>query len=395
MARRHRRRSSGTGSIFGPDHRGYYTAQVHVGYYANGRRRFARKQSKRESEIVAWMDQQTIKRGAGLDLAPERVTVEHFLKSWLAGVARSNRYSTHRGYAQICRDHVIPRVGKVLMSKLSGPQVQAILDDLDGAGRSRNTIRNVKACLRAATAGVEKTYPSAYDAVRLAKLPKRRTTAATVRALTPEQAQLLLIAVESERLKALYWTTLLLGLRRGEALGLLLDDLDLDGGRLRISGSMQRQTGKGMVRLDYAKTEASETWVPLPDALLPVLHEHLAMLDEERTYHKWREHGLLFPSSIGTPLGDRNLVTHYKKMLARAGLPPIRFHDLRHTCATLLIALGVHPRIVMEILRHAQISTTMNIYGHAIPEVNRQASNALGRLVQPATIELPQKVRKE
>jgi hypothetical protein len=129
VARRQRRRSSGTGSIFGPDKRGYFSAQIHVGYYANGRRKFARKQSKRESEVVAWMNQQTIKRGAGLAIAPERITVEQFLNAWLERVERDNRYSTHRGYEQICRVHVIPRIGKVLMSKLNLPQVQAILDE--------------------------------------------------------------------------------------------------------------------------------------------------------------------------------------------------------------------------------------------------------------------------
>jgi integrase len=82
-------------------------------------------------------------------------------------------------------------------------------------------------------------------------------------------------------------------------------------------------------------------------------------------------------------------------MLQRAGLPDIRFHDLRHSCATLLITLNVHPRIVMEVLRHAQISTTMNIYSHALPQVNRDALNALGALVKPETMSIPRKVRKE
>src|SRR5262245_59150413 len=100
MARRQRRRSSGTGSIFGPDARGYFTAQIHVGYYANGRRKFDRKQSKRESDVVVWMEQQTVKRAQGIALAPERVTVEQFLGAWLERVERANRYSTHRGYSQ-------------------------------------------------------------------------------------------------------------------------------------------------------------------------------------------------------------------------------------------------------------------------------------------------------
>ncbi len=182
----------------------------------------------------------------------------------------------------------------------------------------------------------------------------------------------------------------MLGLREGEILGLHLDDLNLDEQTLHVRGAAQYQKGRGIVMVP-TKTAASEALLSIPDVLVPVFVEHLAMLDEERTYSKWREHGLLFPSTVGTPISARNLVRHFKKMLERAGLPDIRFHDLRHSCATLLIAQGVHPRVVMEILRHTQISTTMNIYRHAIPEVNREAANALGELIKPQTLELPTK----
>jgi integrase len=107
---------------------------------------------------------------------------------------------------------------------------------------------------------------------------------------------------------------------------------------------------------------------------------------------KWVEEGLLFPSTRGTPLSARNLVRGFKQMLERAELPDIRFHDLRHSWATLLISLGIHPRIVLEILRHSQISTTMNIYGHVIPEVNREATNALGDLLKSKQRSQQQKI---
>ncbi|HEY3232240.1 MAG TPA: site-specific integrase [Roseiflexaceae bacterium] len=170
-----------------------------------------------------------------------------------------------------------------------------------------------------------------------------------------------------------------------------LDDLDLDNRTLGVSGAAQYQ--KGIVIVP-AKTAASETRLPIPDLLVPVLREHLAMLDEERTYDKWREQGLLFPSTKGTPISNRNLIRRFKAMLQRAELPDIRFHDLRHSCASLLIALGLHPRVVMETLRHTQISTTMNVYGHAIPEINRDAVNALADLVKPEVLELSSNVKQ-
>jgi integrase len=180
----------------------------------------------------------------------------------------------------------------------------------------------------------------------------------------------------------------------GEVLGLHVEDVDLDAREMHIRGAMQYQKGRGNIVVP-TKTSASEAPLPIPDVLVPVLREHLAMLEEERTYSKWKEQGLLFPTAKGTPISARNLVRHFKLMLGRAGLPDVRFHDLRHSCATLLITQGVHPRIVMEILRHTQISTTMNIYAHAIPEVNRGALNSLGDLLKPQTMSIPRRVKKD
>jgi integrase len=387
------RRANGTGSIF-RDSRGYWTAQIACGYTPAGRVKYKKKRARTQGEVVAWMNAQTATAQGGYNLAPERVTVESYLKPWLAGVERAARYSTHKSYAQLCRDHIIPRIGKIQLSKIRLIHIQELLNALDDAGKARNTVRNVKACLQAALKGQEKEYPHAVAAVKNAKLPRKEKQAEpTIRALTPEQARIFLAAVEPERLKALYWVALLLGLREGEILGLRIIDIDLEKRTLRVAGAHQAQKGKGIVRV-ATKTEAGETLLPLPSALVPVLREHLAMLEEDRTYSQWREHGLLFPTTKGTPISARNLVRRFKKILEVNELPNIRFHDLRHSCATLLISLGVHPRVIMEILRHTQISTTMNLYGHAIPETSRAAVDQLGELVMPETLEIKRKVRK-
>lgn len=390
MAAQKKRRSSGTGSIF-KDARGYWTAQVFAGYKPNGKPKYISKRSKVERDVVAWLHEQTVKTSQNVNLAPARMTVQQFLELWLADDERSSRYSTHKGYAQICKDHVFPRIGRVLMTKLTKAAVQAVLDALHDAKKARNTIRNVRMCLITATDGCEKEYPLAYAAVRATKLPKlEKTHKATVQALTPEQARIFLAAVEQHRLKAFFWTALLLGLRRGELLGLRLVDIDLEAKTLRVTGAAQHQKGKGMVRVP-TKTAASEAPIAIPDVLVPVLLEHLDMLADERTYSKWKEQGILFPTTLGTIISERYLSATFKKVLKANDLPNIRFHDLRHSCATLLISLGVHPRIVMETLRHSQISTTMNIYAHVIPEVNRDALNQLGAFVMPETLEIPQK----
>lgn len=384
-----KRRADGTGSIF-KDARGYWTAQIAVGYTPAGRVKYRKKRSKVQADVIAWMKAQDVASAAGVNLAPERITVGDYFDRWLQGVERANRYSTHKAYAQLVKDHIKPSLGKLAVQKLRVHHVQALLDDLDKRERARNTIRNVRACMRAAFKGTDKEYPHALDAVRNAKLPVVKKKPAGVHALTPEQARTLLAAVEPLRTKALYWVALLLGLRQGELLALRVEDVDLKKKTLRVEGAHQPQKGKGIVRIP-TKTDASETLLPLPAALVPVLREHLAMLEQDRLYSRWQEKGLLFPTFKGTPISARNLFRDYKKILKANDLPDIRFHDLRHSCASLLISLNVHPRVVMEILRHTQISTTMNLYGHVIPGVNRDAVDQLGELVMPERLEMPER----
>jgi integrase len=282
-----KRRSSGSGSIF-KDARGYFTAQILVGYKDDGKPKYISKRNKVERVVVDWMKDQDSKAAQGINLAPERITVEEFLKRWLETVKRSNRYSTHKGYAQLCKDHIVPKIGKVLMSKVTIPHIQGIINTMHDKGLARNTIRNCKRCFATATADVALQYPGAFHAARAAKLPKVEKKEKPMHALTPEQVQLLLMVVEGERLKALYWVAVLLGLRQGELLGLRIEDVDLEAKTLHVRGAAQFQTGKYIVIVP-TKTSASETPLPIPDVLIPVLREHLDNLAEESTYSKWKQ----------------------------------------------------------------------------------------------------------
>lgn len=375
------RRASGTGSIY-QDKYGNWEARIAIGRFPNGKTRYKKHRATTERACVAWLKQQTIAESAGADLSPEKITVADFLDRWLRDVQSSARYSTHKSYAQLVRDHLKPTLGALLMTKLTKAHVQRLIDDLHAAGKARNTIRNVRAAGRAATADCARVYPGASAAFRESKVPKAAPKAPVQRALTPEQCRIFLAAVEGKRDRALYWTALLLGLRRGEVLGLRVADLDLGARTIVVETQLQAQTGKGQVRIP-TKSEAGRTTLPLPEVLIPVIERQLAQLADERVDARWKEQGLLFPTTRGTPQSGRNAVRAFKRVLAAAELPPIRFHDLRHSCASLLVSLNIHPKVIMEILRHSQISTTMNIYAHALPEINRDAANALGELVKP------------
>jgi integrase len=186
--------------------------------------------------------------------------------------------------------------------------------------------------------------------------------------LTSEQARALLVAVAGDSLEAAYHIALHLGCRRGEIMGLKWCHIDFSAGTLEVSGALQRVNGK-LIRVP-TKTNNVRI-LPLPEALARVLKAH-----KERQQARMHDSEYVFTTTVNTPVEPCNISSGFKNVLKRAGLPStIRFHDLRHTCATFLINEGVHLRVVMEILGHSTITTTADIYSHVLPKTTRDAVN--------------------
>jgi integrase len=165
-----------------------------------------------------------------------------------------------------------------------------------------------------------------------------------------------------------------LGLRRGELLGLRWEDLDLDRGTLTVAKTVQRVGGRLLV--DDTKSEASDATVPLPKITRRELLAHRDRQDKERIEageDVWQEHGLVSPTSVGTPIEPRSLNRHFDGIRTRGGLPGVRLHDLRHTVVTLLLELGTPPHVVQAIARHADLDVTLGIYAHTNLDAMREA----------------------
>jgi integrase len=171
------------------------------------------------------------------------------------------------------------------------------------------------------------------------------------------------------------------GLRQGELLGLRWDGVDLEGAALHVNQALQRVNGQ--LLLVPPKTARSRRSVSLPPMVVEALRHHKAGQREERLLAgpEWKETALVFTTRGGSPIEPRNATRSFKRVLARAGIREIRFHDLRHSCATLLLVQGVAPRVVMEILGHSQISLTMNTYSHVLPALQREAAVRLEALL--------------
>lgn len=201
-----------------------------------------------------------------------------------------------------------------------------------------------------------------------------------IRPLDREQVRALFEAAgeAGDRLEALYVVAVTAGLRRGELQSLKWEDIDLEARFPTLQVRRTLSEPRGGYIFEAPKSGKGRN-IRLTQRAAAALREHRKRQLEERMEHAglYSDHGLVFPSSTGAPLLGGNLNRAFKATLARAGLPEIRFHDLRHTCATLLLRQGVNPKFVQELLGHADISLTLNVYSHVLPDMGDAAAGAM------------------
>jgi integrase len=357
---------------------GRWTARVDLGY-VNGKRKRKQIYGKTRKEVAEQLKVLLRDQQQGLELDVQRQTVAHFLTRWLTDVVEpSTRPATFRVYAYIVRSHLIPQIGHHQLAKLTPQQVQAMLRRKREAGLSPATVQRVRDVLRNALTHALKWGLIVRNVAMLVEPPKveRRQ----LNPLTYAQAQRLLAAAKGDRYDALYRVALSLGLREGEVLGLRWEDIDLNDQRLHVRVAVQLVHGKPT--LVQPKTARSQRTLPLPATLVTVLKEHHVRQLEQRLLagSRWQETGLVFTSNLGTPIYPRNLLRSFYKLVERAGLPRMRFHDLRHSCATFLATQGVPARVAMEILGHSDIRLTLGVYTHVLDESKRDAAAVMDKL---------------
>ncbi len=334
-------------------------------------------------------------------------SVAAFLTYWLETVAVHRlRENTHTRYTACTRLYLIPGLGKKKLAKLTAKDVRTWLDQLrttcQCCARGLDTARDQPQCCAAGKccskrlspltlAYVHSVLKSALEhAVREEEIP--RNVARNVRMGTPrprrfeplttEEARAFLTATSGHRLSALFELALRTGLRKGELLGLRWEDLDLAGGTASIRRTLQRTNSSGLTALP-TKTQSSERRIALPTPCLRSLAQHRDQQRQEREAAGtgWKSSGYVFTRPNGAPIEGATLTRHFTALLRRARLRRIRFHDLRHSAATLLLEQGVELVVIKELLGHAHIGVTATVYAHVRLRLQRQAidllSNAL------------------
>lgn len=316
------------------------------------------------------------------------VTLGQYLeRNWLAVTlpqrVRSGRLgrSTFGSYRDMVRLHILPELGDEPLDGLSPARLRGWLIGLQDkpSARRRQKLRQGEEKLPEPGPLSPRTCQYAHailrralgDAVRDELIP--RNPALLVEPpvvkgrkgtfLTAEEARRLMETAAEHRLWALWLTILGLGLRRGEALALRWGDVDLDVGTARIAGT---------------KTDTSAATLALPASLVEVLREHRRRQSLERMQAKvWTDPGLVFTTSVGTPILGRNVGRAWEELCDRAGVRRVRVHDLRHTTASWLYAQGVELKTIQHQLRHSRLATTSEVYAHIMEEVQRKAADSM------------------
>lgn len=312
----------------------------------------------------------------GIPVIGERQTLGEFLERWLSDVVRpSVRPRTHTSYEQLVRLHLKPALGRLPLAKLTPQHVQRFMNEKLAAGLSARTVQYLRAVLRRALSQALRWNLVARNVATLVDAPKTKRNA--VRVMSPEEVTLFLDAARGQRFEQLLIVAISTGLRQGELLGLRWEDVDLPASVIHVRHSVQRLDSK--LTLTDLKTDRSRRTLRLPQIAAKALQTQRARQSEERLAAggRWNDLGFVFATSIGTPLDARNLTRHFARVLTRAGLPRLRFHSLRHSCASLLLSQHVPARAVMELLGHSEIRLTMDTYSHVMPQLMTEAANAM------------------
>lgn len=368
-----KRRGANDGSIYQrPD--GRWAATVETGY-VDGKRRRKYLYGDTRQEVQKKLGKARRQVEAGIPLPDDRLTVGAFLATWLEQTAKPTvRPLTYVGYEEVVRLHLAPTLGNVRLAKLKPEQVEDLLNRKTDDGLSATRVRYILGLLRRALKVAERRGYVARNVATLVAAP--RVARAEVQVLNPEEVKRLLAAARNHRLSGVFTLAVSTGLRRGELFGLRWEDVDLDKGTLKVRHSLQRITGRGLV-LTEPKSATSRRTINLPLVAAQALREQRLRQKQEERWGAptWQDSGHVFTTTVGTPYPSNEISGVLKGLLKKAGLPSsVRFHDLRHCCASLLLAQGVQPRMVMEILGHSNIGITMNLYTHILPALRQDAA---------------------
>lgn len=374
-----KRKRSRNGSPAPQEYRpGRWRASVDLGKHPDGTRNrvylYARSREEIEEHLLDALQQK-----AQGTLSGSRTPLGTWLDHWMADYVKAKRANTYYTYRTLITRHIRPAIGHIPLGKLSPGDIRTCLDKATSAA-GPSTAAACRILLGGALRSAEEAELVYRNVARITRAPAvPKSTLA--QAYTLEQAVQLVTAITGDDYEALWLVGLTLGLRHAEALGLTWPSIDFGDGAIArpatiaVTHQLLQERGKGL-QLVALKTTASGATIAMPDVLADALRAHQA---RQAILHPWR---LVFLRPDGRPISNAWSNARWHELLTREGLPPIRFHDLRHTCATLLLEAGIDLKTIQTTLRHATYQTTANRYTHPGQASQQRAATTMDALFQ-------------
>jgi integrase len=373
-SRSRRRRDAGDGSIFQRSD-GRWVARLRDSAgrprYLYAKDRVHAKQRLAEAQAVVHI---------GQPLPDQRLTFGRYLLDWVAGLGAGVKPRTIAYYDRYVRRHLLTSdLAQKPVARLEPSDLRRLYAAKLSSGLSSTSVHHIHAVVhvalqRAVDDGVLGRNVAAL--VGRSNRPKvRRVEMNTI--ADGDQPRRFLEAAKRERLEALLVLAITTGMRRGELLALRWKDVDLDRGVLAVTGSLQGES-RPTLSIATPKSGKSRT-VALGTVAVTALREHRKrqVQDQLLVGSEWCDLGLVFSTAFGDFLSPTTLRLALRRTLTRASLPTIRFHDLRHSAATLMLSRGVHPKMASEMLGHSTIAITLDLYSHVTANMQRQAADAI------------------
>ena len=383
-----KRRGNGEGSIYKrPD--GTWAGQVSVGYDpATGKLKRKSFYGKTRKEVADKMAQALQEVRSGTYIEPAQTTLAEWLDKWLTTYKKGQlKPSTYESYEILVNVHIKPALGKIPIAKLQANMLQSFYNEklekgrADGkGGLSTRMVRYLHAIIRQALQQAVKEGLLARNVADATSPPTVKNK--QMRPLTENELLTFFETAKGDRMFAGYVLAATTGLRRGELLGLCWDCVDIKHGVITV----QRQllVLKDCLTLEETtKSKSGRRSITLTDDAIRELKAHKKRQAQEKLLmgEAYQDNGLVFCKEDGTPLDPREFTKRFQRQLAKAGLPKVRLHDLRHTHASLLLARGVHPKVVQERLGHSSITMTLDLYSHLTPGLQEAAAATLNGLL--------------
>ena len=374
------KRGNNEGSIF-KQANGKWRAQVSI----NGKRMSHTANSK--AECQDWIRKMLNQIDQGLTFEDSNLMLREYLKEWITIKKNDLRLRSGFQYERLIDMYIVPMLGKTKLKDLNLRIVNQFYEHLKNKGVGLSNIRYSHRVLHAALEQAVKSGTIGRNPAHGATVP--RASHKEMKILNDQQVSLFLMAASTSKYKTLYHLAVTTGMRFSELRGLCWSDIDWIKGTIKVSRQIQDVTGRGSVS-GAPKSFAGTRTILLGETTLNELRGQELRVDDEK--HKagesWKDNDLMFPSIVGTPFVSMSLQHDFKGILRSADLPNIRFHDLRHTAASLMLNHGVPALVVSKILGHSNPSITLSIYAHSTVDMQSMAAGVMDAIVTPIPVSI-------